>query len=208
MTMSPYAVVASQSHQTMRTCRSETLPPSDDSPNPSQDPPPDYSSSTSSLCRSTSQSSCTFTPPTMSSCVTSNDSSSESEDSRSNCSVTINPPTLQQAQGDPSEEPTSVEEENTRKSRWSLVNSFSQSRAAEIGSCALFSLVIDFLPWVGGSYIIYQAFKSGGLGLGFTAFLVLVSAHGLLKWCTAKGEGKSAQELPEVVYKFDYNISV
>ncbi|XP_018008428.1 uncharacterized protein LOC108666123 [Hyalella azteca] len=90
---------------------------------------------------------------------------------------------------------TNNHEESTRtiqenKSRWWMFSRTDtagtpRSRTREIGYRVLCSFINDFMPWIIGSYVIFQAFKYGMLELGLAAFLVMLSVHGILKWCNA-----------------------
>ncbi|KAF2363650.1 hypothetical protein FHG87_005602 [Trinorchestia longiramus] len=80
------------------------------------------------------------------------------------------------------------------------------TKTAELGYRALWSVVSDFLPWIVGSYVIFQAFKYGMLELGLAAFLLMLSVHGVLKWCNARGRDKREEDLAE--YEADVQVDI
>ena len=55
-------------------------------------------------------------------------------------------------------------------------------------------LFLEIVPWGIGCFVIFYAFKNGGLGLGFSAFLLLVSAHGIFKWWTTRHPNDASLE--------------
>lgn len=86
-----------------------------------------------------------------------------------------------------STEESSEDDRNVKNVPCLILLQIIANRTAEVSEHAMRALFFDILPWVLGCYLLFYCFRNGGLGLGFTAFMLLVSLHAVLKWWTTRG---------------------
>ena len=66
-------------------------------------------------------------------------------------------------------------------------------------------ICIDLLPWLLGSFVLFYTFKNGGLTLGFSFFVLLISLQGVLKWWSTRPTKTDTKNKTEVRNEGNYS---